>query len=326
LTILGAPVMRRLAFVTLILSGAIAAFDRSPSQPAAAARAEQGKPKVVATFSVLGDLISNVAGDKIELVTLVGPDSDTHVYEPKPRDAVAIANAVAIFEIGIGLEHWLDKLYKSSSSKAQRLVVSKGLTLLEGSDDENDKKDVKKAKEEDKDPHVWHDVKNTIHMVERIRDHLVKVDPANAAYYQSRAFEYSLKLRELDLWVFQQVADVPRARRKLVTNHDTFNYFAKRYGFEIVGDALGSTSTEGAEPSPKEIAKLIAKIKAAKVPVIFAENIESNKLIKRLAKEAGVRVGPELFTDALGKAGSQGETFEKMVRYNVTAIVTELSK
>jgi len=320
--------MRRLAFFTFILFVPLAVLDGGTSKPAASAEVEQGsgKPKVVATFSVLGDLVSNVAGDKVELVTLVGPDSDTHVYDPKPSDVAKIANAAAIFEIGIGLEHWLDKLYKSSSSKAQRLVVSKGLTLLEGSDDEPDKKDGKKAKEEDKDPHVWHDVKNTMHMVRQIRDHLVKVDPSNAAYYQDRAFGYLLKLEELDLWVFQQVATVPRARRKLVTNHDTFNYFAKRYGFEIVGDALGSTSTEGAEPSPKDIAKLIIKIKAAKVPVIFAENIESNKLITRLAKESGVRVGPELFTDALGKAGSPGETFEKMVRYNVTAIVTELTK
>ena len=126
--------------------------------------------------------------------------------------------------------------------------------------------------------------------------------------------------------MFQQVADVPKARRKLVTNHDTFNYFAKRYGFEIVGNALGSASTEGAEPSAKEMAKLVTKIKATKVPVIFAENIDNNKLIKQLARAAGVRVGPELFTDALGKAGSEGETFVKMVRYNVTTMVTELSK
>jgi zinc/manganese transport system substrate-binding protein len=284
------------------------------------------KPKVVATFSVLGDLVQNVAGDRVELVTLVGPDSDTHVYEPKPRDAAAVADAGTIFENGAGLEHWLDKLFKSSSSKAQRVVVSKGLRLLFGADEDNDPKDAKKGPLDDRDPHVWHDVKNAIHMVELIRDQLIKVDPANASFYRSRAFDYSLKLRDLDVWVLQQTADVPRERRKLVTNHDTFGYFAKRYGFEIIGDALGSTTTEGAEPSPRELAGLIAKIKAARVPVIFAENIESNKLIKRLAEEARVRLGPELFSDALGKAGSPGDTFEKMVRYNVTAIVTEMTK
>jgi len=318
--------------MTLIIP--LAALDASASKEVPIATAEQkaGKPKVVATFSVLGDLLSNIAGDKIEVVTLVGPDSDTHVYEPKPSDVAKIANAVAIFEIGVGLEHWLDKLYQSSSSKAKRHVVTSGLTLLDGSDDEPEKKDAKKdkdkakAKEEDKDPHVWHDVKNAMHMVRQMRDQLMKVDPANASFYQTKTLAYLLKLEELDTWVFSQVATVPRARRKLVTNHDTFNYFAKRYGFDIVGDALGSTSTEGAEPSPKDIVKLIRKIKDAKVPVIFAENIESNKLIKRLATEAGVRLGPELFTDALGKAGSPGETYEKMVRYNVTAIVTELSK
>jgi zinc/manganese transport system substrate-binding protein len=315
--------MRQLAILALFMLGAVAglgnAIPHAMSQPPA-------RPKVVATFSILGDLVHNVAGDKVELVTLVGPDSDAHVYEPKPQDTAAIADAAAIFEIGIGLEQWLDKLYKSSSSKAQRVVVSKGLKLLFGSDDENDTKDVKKGPVEDRDPHIWHDVKNTIHMVDLIRDHLATVDPANATYYRNRAFDYALRLRELDVWVLQQTADVPRERRRLVTNHDTFGYFAKRYGFEIVADALGPTSTEGAQPSPRDIAKLIAKIKAARVPVVFAENIDTNKLVKRLAEEAGVRLGPELFADALGKAGSPGETFEKMVRYNVTAIVTELTK
>ncbi len=320
--------MRLLALLTLVLIAPFALLDGSISKPAMSAKETQGadKLKVVATFSVLGDLVSNIAGDKVELTTLVGPDSDTHVYEPKPRDAAAIAKAAAIFEVGIGLEHWLDKLYKSSSSKAQRCVVSKGLTLIEDTDDDHDKKDDKKAKEDDKDPHVWHDVKNTMHLVRKIRDHLAAVDPKNAAHYQTNSIGYLLTLEKLDVWVFEQVAGVPKVRRKLVTNHDTFNYFAQRYGFEIIGDALGSTSTEGAEPSPKAMAKLVQKIKAARVPVIFAENIESNKLITRLAKEAGVRVGPELYTDALGKAGSPGETFEKMMRFNVNAIVDELTK
>jgi zinc/manganese transport system substrate-binding protein len=314
--------MRQLAVLTLFMLATAAGLgNANPGtnlQPPA-------KPKVVATFSVLRDLVQNVAGDRVELVTLVGPDSDTRAYVPRLLDAAAVADAGTIFEIGVGLEHWLDRVYKSSSSKAERVVVTRGLRLL-FSDEENDPKDAKKGPFEDRDPHVWHDVKNAIHMVELIRDQLIKVDPANASFYRSRAFDYSLKLRDLDVWVLQQTADVPRERRKLVTNHDTFGYFAKRYGFEIIGDALGSTTTEGAEPSPRELAGLIAKIKAARVPVIFAENIESNKLIKRLAEEARVRLGPELFSDALGKAGSPGDTFEKMVRYNVTAIVTEMTK
>jgi zinc/manganese transport system substrate-binding protein len=320
--------MRRLALLSLALFVPLTVLQGSASEPATTAKVEQGsgKLKVVATFSVLGDLVKNVAGDKVELVTLVGPDVDAHVYEPKPSDAAPIADAAVIFEVGIGLDHWLDKLYKSSSSKAQRFVVSKGLTLLEGPEDEKDKKDPKKAKEENKDPHIWHDVKNSIHMVRQVRDHLAKVDPNNAKYYQSSSLGYVLKLEELDNWVFQQVASVPKARRKLVTNYDTFNYFAKRYGFDIIDDALGSTITEKSEPSPKELAKLVEKIKAAKVPVVFAENFETNKLIKQLAKDAGVRLAPELYSDALGKADSPGGTFDKMIRHNVTTIVTELSK
>ncbi len=319
--------MRRLTSIAVLVFMAAATLGGCKTDTSTKGKtAASAKPKVVATFSILGDLVGNVAGDKVELITLVGPDADTHNFEPKPSQAASVADAVIIFENGVGLEHWLDGLYKSSSSKAKRVVVTKGITLLEGSDDDDKKGDKKKSKDEDKDPHVWSDVKNGIHMVGLIRDSLVEVDPANAEHYKSNAKIYLKKLEDLDAWVSKEVDKLPKDQRKLVTNHDTLNYFAKRYGFEIIGDALGSTSTAEVEPSAKDTAKLVEKIKAAKVPVIFAENIESNKVIKRLAQEAGVRIGPELYSDALGKADSAGGTYEKMVHHNVSAIVGELSK
>ncbi len=311
-----------LVLALLALTGCTAGTRETPAQA--------GKPKVVATFSVVGDLVRNVAGDHVELITLVGSDGDAHTFEPAPQDAAALAKAAVIVENGVGFEGWLDKLYASSQSKAKRVVASKGLKLRDA-DDEHEheaKKDGDKQKHkhdhDDQDPHVWHDVQNAIHMTGVIETELAKADPANAAKYRANAAAYAKQLQELDQWVLDQVATVPEARRKLVTSHDTFGYFAQRYGFKVVGTALGSFSTETADPSAADFAKLCATIKAAKVPVVFAENIQSAKVVHRLAQEAGVKLAPPLFTDALGKEGSEGDTYLKMMRHNVAVIVNNL--
>jgi zinc/manganese transport system substrate-binding protein len=289
-----------------------------------------GKLKVVATFSVLGDLVRNVAGDQVELVTLVGADSDTHTFEPAPTDGVALAKADVVFENGAGLEPWLDKLYESTQSKGRRVVVSKGLKLIEAGEDEPrhdpkaSKKEAADHKHEDLDPHVWHDARNAVHIVEVLREQLAELDPANAEKYKANAAVYLQQLKDLDGWVVQTVATLPERDRKLVTSHDTFGYFARRYGFQILGSGLESVSTEASDPSAADFAKLCDAIKAAKVPAIFAENVQNPKLMERVAREAGVRLGPPLFTDALGKPGSEGDTYVKMMRYNVTTIVTQL--
>jgi zinc/manganese transport system substrate-binding protein len=246
-----------------------------------------GKLKVVATYSVVGDFVRNVAGDKVELTTLVGGDGDAHTFEPTPQDGVALANADLIFENGVGFENWLDKLYSSSQSKAKRIVVSNGLKLLEADDDhEKGKKkagDKHKHDHEEHDPHVWHDVQNAIKIVQVVRDALVSADAANADKYKANAAAYLQQLKELDKWVVAQVATIPEGNRKLVTNHDTFGYFAHRYGFKLVGAALASFSTEAADPSAAEFGKLVGSIKTAKVPAIFAENVHNPKLMQRLA-------------------------------------------
>jgi zinc/manganese transport system substrate-binding protein len=296
-----------------------------------AAGPRSGKPKVVATFSVLGDLVRNVAGDQVEVITLVGPDGDTHTFEPTPQHGVSLAKADLLFENGAGLESWLDGLYKSSQSKARRVAVSKGLKLIDADEDEH-KHEQKAAKEagghkhEDLDPHVWHDVHNAMHIVEDVRDQLAELDPANAEKYKANAASYLQQLKDLDGWVVQTVATLPESERKLVTSHDTFGYFARRYGFKILGSGLESVSTEASDPSAADFAKLCDSIKASKVSVIFAENVQNPKLMQRLAKEAGVRLAPSLFTDALGKEGSDGDTYVKMMRYNVTTIVTQLKR
>ena len=281
-----------------------------------------GKLRVVATYSVLGDLVKNVTGDEAEVVTLVGPDGDAHTFEPTPKDGISLAEADVIFENGVGFETWLDKLHLASKSKAKRVVVTEGLQLREG-ECNHDHKPGEKHEHED-DPHVWHDVKNAIHMVGVIRDRLAEADPPNAEKYRANAAAYLDRLTALDAWVAAKVATLPKERRKLVTSHDTFGYFADRHGFEVVGTVLASVSTEASDPSPATFAKLVEEVKRAKVPAIFAENVHNPKLIERLATEAGLKLAPPLFTDALGKSGSDGDTYEKMVRHNVSTIVDAL--
>ena len=283
-----------------------------------------GKLRVVATYSILDDLVRNVAGDEVEVVTLVGPDGDAHNFEPTPQDGITIADANVIFENGAGFETWLDKLVNSSHTKAQRVVVTKGLELREGECHHSAKEKEQGHHHHEDDPHVWHDVQNAIHMVGVIRDRLVEIDPAHAARYKANAAAYLDRLQKLHNWVEATVATLPKERRKLVTSHDTFGYFADRYGFKVVGTALASVSTEASDPSAGDFAKLVESVKAAKVPAIFAENVHNPRLMERLAKEAGVKLAPPLYTDALGKPGSEGDTYEKMVRHNVTTIVEAL--
>jgi ABC-type Zn uptake system ZnuABC Zn-binding protein ZnuA len=271
------------------------------------------KLKVVATYSILGDLLQNVGGDRIELHTLVGPGLDTHTFEPGPADSIALTEASLIFENGLEFEPWLDDLYIASGSDAGRVVVSDGLEPLR-SEEGNEA-----------DPHIWHSAANAVHMVKAIRDALAKADALNAAHYQTNAEAYIAQLQGLDDWVFDQVKTLPKSRRKLVTTHDTFGYFADRYSFEVIGAVLPA-STEGASPSAQEVAALVESVRAAGVPAVFAENVSSNTLLRQVADEAGVSVVASLYTDALGPPGSDGDTYLKMMRYNVGTIVKELSK
>ena len=284
------------------------------------------KLPVVATYSILGDMVAQVGGNHIQLTTLVGPGGDAHTFEPSPEDGRALARAKLVFENGLEFEPWLDDLFTASGSGAVRVVVSQGIEALPAPEEHHGDEghaEGENHREGEFDPHIWHDVNNVISMVETMRAGLAAADPANAANYQANATTYIAALKELDSFVQEQVETLPAARRKLVTSHDTFGYFAKRYGFEIVGTALG-VSTEAADPSAAEIATLVSEIKAAGVPAIFAENVSNPQLIETIADEAGVKLGPPLYTDALGESGTPGATYIEMMRYNVTTIVTAL--
>jgi ABC-type Zn uptake system ZnuABC Zn-binding protein ZnuA len=265
-----------------------------------------GALRVVASFSVIADFARVVGGDQIALTVMVGPGMDAHTFEPTPADARALAQAQVVLENGLGFEPWLDGLYSASDSRAVRVVVTQGITRRPG------------------DPHVWHNVAHAEQMVANIRAAFAQADPAHAAVFQANADAYLAQLRALDEWVAAQTQTLPDARRKLVTTHDTFGYFADRYGFVVVGSVLPAT-TEGASPSAQQLAALVEQIRAQGVPAVFAENVSANTVLNQVAAEAGVTVVASLYTDALGPSGSPGDTYLHMMRYNVETIVGALS-
>lgn len=314
--------------VAFAASGPLAESDRSA--------AAQGRLAVVATNSILGDLVRNVAGDAADVTVLVPTGGDPHTYEPTPADAGAIADADVVFENGLGLEPWLDDVYEASGSTATRVVVTSGVTPLRVADEPQFAGDAatpadgiadqehQEHEEGEFDPHVWFDVANAKLMVAAIGAGLVAADGADTAAFGANTAAYQARLDTLDQTVLDLVATLPEADRRLVTSHDTFAYFAQRYGFEIVGTALPSITTESADPSAAEIAALVDDIRAAGVAAIFPENTSNPDLLEQIASEAGVTVGPELYTDALGDQGSDGATYIDLITYDVTAIVTAL--
>jgi len=330
---LGGQVFSGLLVLTLVLAGLPAMSS--------AARAQDDDPlRVVATFSILGDWVTQVGGDRVEVVTIVPAGGDTHTFDPSPDQVASVADADLIFEIGIGFETWLDDMYAASGSNAQRIVVSDGLDLIsateEGHEDElaDEASPAAEAEPEgeeeedhahgDFDPHIWGDVTNAIAGVETIRAALGSADGADAATYDANADAYAAELTELDAFIRAEVGKLPEDRRKLVTSHDTFGYFARAYGFEIVGTALNSLTTESNDPPASEIAALVEEIDGSGVPAIFAENVSNSDLMQTIADEAGVTLAPPLYTDALGEPSSEGETYIAMMRSNTSTIVNAL--
>jgi ABC-type Zn uptake system ZnuABC Zn-binding protein ZnuA len=273
------------------------------------------KLRVVATTTQINVLTQIVAGNKIELAGILKANVDAHDYEPTPEDARNFANAQLIFVNGIGLEDWLDKLIKNSGTRAVIVQVSRNVTIRKVKDLQG---------KEEPDPHIWHSVPNAIIMLHNIRDELARRDAANAETFKSSAAAYESKLNDLDKYIMAQIATIPAANRKLVTNHDALGYYAARYGLTFVGSIIPSMDTNY-QPAPKELADLVKVIKAQKVEAIFIESSIKPALAQQIAKEAGVRVvDGVLYGDALGPPGSNAETLDGMLKANTDLIVSNL--
>ena len=279
------------------------------------------KLSVVATTNIVGDVVRQVGGDSIELTTLMSIGIDPHSYVPTPADSAAIHDAHIVFASGAGLESDLEQVFESAGGDAVQVYLSDGLQhrLVGGTLEEDG--DGHAHDEGDSDPHVWFDVQNVIHWVETIEQALSALDPANAAAYQANAEVYTQELEELDAWVVDQVAAIPQATRKLVTNHPSFGYLAGRYGLEQVGAVYPFSPS--AEPSARDIALLEDTIREYDVPAIFTESTVNPKLAEQVAADTGVKL-VALYSGSLGEPGSGAETYILLIRYDVGAIASAL--
>jgi ABC-type Zn uptake system ZnuABC Zn-binding protein ZnuA len=280
--------------------------------PAAAPRAG-GPLTVVATTPLLADLVRQVGGDRVAVQSILPPNADPHDFEPKPADLVAVERAGLIVEHGLNLDHWADELIANSGSSAPVVVATAGVPTIASGE----------AGYGSGDPHVWFDPTNVKIMVGDIAAGLSKADPDGAASYAARRDAYDHNLTILDNWIEGQIATIPPARRKLVTNHDAFNYYVKRYGLTYVGSIIPSLDTS-AEPSAQETEALIGKIKAEGVPAVFTEASLNPRLEQQLASEAGVSVVPTLYGDTLGPSGTPGDTYLGMMVADTRMIVDAL--
>ena len=277
------------------------------------------KLPVVASFSILGDLVRVVGGDRVAVTTLVGPNEDAHVFEAKPSDAKTLLASKLVVLNGLGFEPWADKLLKSSGYKGESVIAAKGVKARH-MEMENGHAD--HAREE-ADPHAWQNPNHVVLYVRNIATSLGKADAAGAATYQANAEAYVKELLALDAWAKAQIATVPAAKRKLITSHDAFGYFAAQYGVKFLAPQGVNTETE---PSAKQVAQLIQQIQREKIRAVFVENMGNPKLIAQLSKDAGATLGASLYADALSSADQSGATYLQMMRHNVNQLVAGMKR
>ena len=275
--------------------------------------AESDLLEVVATSTMIADWTAQVGGEAIALEGILEPGADPHIYEPVPADTVALEEADLILYNGYNLEPNLIKLMQSAGQDARQVAVGEIVTPL----------DFDYQGQKAPDPHVWGDVENVVQMVELIRDELVELAPEHEADFTQNAEAYIEELTQLDGWIADQIDTIPPEQRQLVTTHDAFQYYTEAYGMEVAGTLIGISTEE--RPSAQTVQKLAETVEASGVPAIFAETTLNPRLITTVAEEAGVQLSPqELYSDSVGAANSDGDTYINMMVANTEAIVTNL--
>ena len=269
--------------------------------------------EAVASFTVLADVVSQVGGDHVHVISLVPPNGDPHEFEPSPDDAKNLKAADLTFLSGEGLEGWFERLAKASGSEHKPIIVSTGIKTRTMEDDGKTITD----------PHVWNSAANVIVWVANIEKALAAADPEDAADFKANAARYTTDLRELNAYAHTKIDAVPRARRKILTSHDAFGYFGREYGVTFLSPLGISTETEA---SAADVAKLIEQIKKEQVKVYFFENSNDPRLVEQVAKATGAQAGGELYVEALSKADGPAPTYARMFRYNVDQIAAAMTK
>lgn len=322
-------ILSAIVLTALLASLSACASAPAPTVPAssaaASATAAREKLKVVATTTILGDVVRQVAGDAADVSILLPIGADPHGFQPTPQDAALIANADLVFANGLNLEEFLEKLIDNAGGSAQVVTVSDGITAIEGHEGHVEAETRAEGEEhahEAADPHVWMDPNNVRVWIRNIVAALSELDPANAAAYQANAERYDQTLQTLDAWVQEQVAQVAPENRQMVVDHDAFGYFAQRYGFEMVGTVVPGYSTMSA-PSAQELAQLEDAIGSLGAKAVFVGNTVNPALAQRVAADTGTQL-VFLFTGSLSEPGGGADTYEAFVRSNVNAIVEAL--
>lgn len=272
----------------------------------------QSNLKVVTSASIFKDMAENIGGDKVDVFSIVPIGGDPHMYEPKPSDAQLVKSAELILVNGLTFEGWIAKLIETSNTKAPTITITEGVDVIKSDTYENAA-----------DPHAWMDANNGLVYIENIKDALVSADPANSKYYIKNYTEYKAQIIKLDAYIQSEIQKIPRTKRILVTSHDAFAYYGRRYGLEL--NALKGISTE-AEIQTSDMVRVKNRIRDSGVPAIFVESTIDPKVIQQIALDNGVEIGGELFADSLGDEDSEGATYISMLTYNTNVIVNALRK
>jgi zinc/manganese transport system substrate-binding protein len=297
-----------LAGVSILLGGSTAAAEE--------------RIKVVATFSVIADMVNNVAGDNVDLVTLVGPAGDTELFKPSLADGKNVAEAKIVFmnDLNDEFEPWLEPLLKQVKFSGAKIIVSRGVKTHTSTEERAPRS---KLGEEEIDQHAWLDPKNGIIYIRNIAAALAKSDPANAAEYRARADAYIKELQVLDAWAKTEIAAVPAAKRRVLASHDSLQYLAKAYGITLLSI---NGWTNNSEPSAAELARLTGQIRQEGIHALFLDSITDPRAMQQVAKETGASIGGTLYGDALSKPGEEADTYLKMLRHDVTALKAGMMK
>jgi manganese/iron transport system substrate-binding protein len=300
--------------VAVLVAGLVIAGCSSPDDAAVGSTGPTPAPdaiRVVATTSVLADLVRQVGGPNVDATSLVPPGGEVHTFDPTPADIARVADAHLVVTNGLGLDDWVQKLARDSGSQAPIVALGEdleGVSYLEGEGGAGTAN-----------PHVWMDVGNAIQYTKRIGEQLAAIDVAHANAYEAGSASYDERLTVLDDWARDQIEAVPAERRKVVSFHDAFPYFAKAYGLEIVGTVIDAP---GQDPSAGEIADLIDAIRASGASALFGEAQFNPQLAQTIAGEAGISVVTDLYTDSLGDPPA--DTYEGMIRWDVERVVGAL--
>jgi zinc/manganese transport system substrate-binding protein len=294
---------------------------------AAPAMAQQ-KLRVIASFSILADIVAQVGGEDVEVITLVPAMGDAHVFQPTPSDARMVAGAALLVSHGLNFEPWLDRLVAASGYQGPRVVASTGIKPRRMGGHSHDHGHNHSHGSEKQggavdDPHLWHDLRRMPAYIGTIANGLAAADPARAEAYRRRATAYAADLKALDDWAGAQFAAIPAAHRKAITQHDAFGYLAERFRIEFLAPQGATTE---AQASAEAVARLIRQIRRERVQALFFENIANPRLIEQIGRETKVKLGGRLYSDALSPPGGEADSFVKMYRLNVTRLVEAMRR